>query len=1057
MSTGVTTTENMRKASHDRLRPEERPTIAASPVEIDASWGTILPGYEVLDCLGRGGMGIVYKARHLSLHRQVAIKLLLAGTHASTSAQTRFRAEAEALASLNHPHIVQIHEVGSHNGQLYFVMEYMVGGSLAEHAEAPLPPNQAAQLLHDLAGAIHYAHERGIVHRDLKPGNILLTEDGSAKISDFGVARHLHASEHATRDGAVIGSPGYMSPEQARDQSNLAGPAADVYALGAILYRQLTGQECFGDVSSIAQLRLLLAEDPRPPRRVLSSIPRDLETICLKCLRKEASERYTSARELADDLQRFLNGEPICARPVGRAERLVKWTRRHPAQATICALLFIVALLGVGITLALSLWSQAKEAQQETEVARQAVSDAHDRLQVEQNKTKEALAREEIARKNEEAGRKREEALAARLTVTDYFHRIDLSYRDWSNNQVHQGRAFLALAPPKGLPGWEWDFVKGLSYSEYETVAGHQSEVWGLAIDREEKMLVSSGRDNQLIFWDLKTRRPRRSAHAGAFHVTCVAIHPSGKLAATGSFDRSVRLWDVDGAGLLHTFGGHTDCVKAVAFSPDGKLLISASVDKSIKVWDIEARKELRTLSGHTGAVNCLAFTSDGVLISGSHDYFIRFWNPVSGKLLQSFQAHWTPVLALQLAPDEKQFVSSSADGTIRFWDVASGKQEGEDIRRKQGIYTLAFTRDGKVLAVAGRDAEIQLYDLPGRREREPYRGHLSSVHALHFFSNGDWLVSAGVDHVLHFWHLAGPPRVATLTGHRAAVLGVAFSKDGLLASASHDNTVKLWNTRTCQEVMNLRGLNAPARSIDFHPTLNRLACGASPMGTIIVWDVKTGRELRRIMTPWSMLSCVRYSPDGRYLAAGDGDRKQPGNAVVRMWDAETGKVVRTIPAHQDSVNALAFTPDGRLILTAGGDGYVRGWEAETGKEAFPARDLRAPVMSLAISDDGKQVACGLVNAIVARLSLVRPEIPLVGAHRSAVYSLAWLKGEERLVSASLDGTVKLWHVSSGLEALRLTNQPEECFSVAVSPDGTTIAAGSRNASVKLWATPPRQ
>ncbi len=1058
MSTSITTTENIRSLKREEPAVEERLTLTASPAEIDGSQGVTLPGYEVLDCLGQGGMGVVYKARHLALNRLVAIKVLLAGPRATAFARKRFRAEAEALACLNHPHIVQIHEVGEHNGQPFFVMEYMAGGNLTEYAAAALlPANRSAQLLRDLAGAVHCAHHRGIVHRDLKPGNVLLTEDAVAKISDFGVARQLHAGDNTTRDGAVIGSPGYMSPEQARGQSNLAGPAADVYALGAILYRLLAGKECFGHVSSLAQLRLLLEEDPVPPRRLQTSVPRDLETICLKCLRKEAGERYASALDLADDLGRFLDGEPIHARPVGRGERLVKWARRHPARASVCALLLVVALLGVGIAFALSLWRQAEEqrevaedAQQQTETARQAASAARDNLADEQKHTRAALQREETARK-------RAEDLQARLAVTDYFHRIDLAYREWRDNQVHRGRQVLSAMPPAGLRGWEWEFVRGLNYSEEETVAGHQAEICGLAVDREGTILVSAGRGRQLVFWDLNTRRSRRSSRPGAFQLTCVDLHPGAKLTATGGFDRSVRLWDTDSAQQVHTFAGHAETVKSVVFSPDGKLLASASADRTIKVWDVEGRKELRTLRGHGEAVNCLAFTPDGRLVSGSNDRTIRVWDPASGQLLHSFEAHWSAVLVLRLTPDGKQFVSGSLDGTIRFWDVATWKQQGEDLRRKHPIYALAVSPDGKTLAAAGRDGEIQLYDRASGREREAYRSHLGAVHALHFLGKGDSLVSAGADQLLHFWRLDTPPRVATLTGHHSAVLGVAFGKDGLLASASHDCTVKLWNTRTGQEVKTLRGHAGPVRSLDFHPTLPRLAAGGAPLGVVLVWDFDTGRELRKITTPWRMLSCVRYSPDGRYLAAGEADGKPGGESVVRLWQAETGTEYRTLPAHRGGVNALAFTPDGRLILTAGRDGLVRGWEVDTGKEALPAKKLGASVMGLAIAPDGKRVVCCLVNARVAHFALDRPEITYLQSHTSAVYGVAFLEGSKRFVTASLDGTVKIWHAATGLEALTVSTQPEEFFSVAVSPDQTTIAGGSRNGSVKIWAAPPRR
>jgi serine/threonine-protein kinase len=306
-------------------------------------------GYELLDELGRGGMGVVYQARHLALNRVVALKMVRTGGDAGPEEAARFRAEAEAAARLQHPHVVQIFEVGEHEGRPYLALEYAAGGSLARKlGGTPLSPAEAAALVEPLARAVDAAHGRGIVHRDLKPGNVLLTADGTPKVADFGLARCAGAEGAHTQTGAVLGTPSYMAPEQAAGKSREVGPAADVYALGAILYECLTGRPPFKGATPLETLEQVRSREPVPPSHLQPRVPRDLETVCLKCLEKEPHRRYASAAALADDLARFREARPVSARPVGRLGRAWKWCRRRPAAAALAAVVFLGALGALG-------------------------------------------------------------------------------------------------------------------------------------------------------------------------------------------------------------------------------------------------------------------------------------------------------------------------------------------------------------------------------------------------------------------------------------------------------------------------------------------------------------------------------------------------------------------------------------------------------------------------------------------------------------------------------------------------------------------------------------
>jgi hypothetical protein len=341
------------QAELDALFPAAPQQGVSSPVLRQE--GTVLPripGYEVEVVLGRGGMGVVYKAWHLRLNRAVALKMLLAGPYARPEELERFLREAEAVAGLRHANIVQVHDVGDLEGQPYFTMEFVEGGTLAQKvADTPQPAGQAAALVATLAEAIQVAHQGGIVHRDLKPANILLAADGTPKVTDFGVARRLEDGGALTLTGSPLGTPNYMAPEQALGQKDVIGPATDVYALGAIFYELLTGRPPFRAETAAATFQLVVAEDPVPPSRSNPLVPRDLETICLKSLLKEPQRRYGSAVELAEDLRRFGAGDPIRARPAGCLESTIKWARRRPAAAALIAtvLLLVVGASGAAL------------------------------------------------------------------------------------------------------------------------------------------------------------------------------------------------------------------------------------------------------------------------------------------------------------------------------------------------------------------------------------------------------------------------------------------------------------------------------------------------------------------------------------------------------------------------------------------------------------------------------------------------------------------------------------------------------------------------------------
>jgi eukaryotic-like serine/threonine-protein kinase len=544
------------------------------------------------------GYGVVYKARHLALKRTVALKMIRACGHTDPAELARFRLEAEAVARLQHPNIVQIHEVGEAGGLPYCALEFVEGGSLAGKIDGkPLPAREAAKLVEALARAVQLAHSRNVVHRDLKPANVLLTAYGTPKVTDFGLARQLDSDSGATQAGAVMGTPSYMAPEQASGSSHEAGPAADIYALGAILYECLAGRPPFKGKTVVETLDQVRTQEPAPPSRFRAGVPLDLETICLKCLRKEPEKRYVSAAELAGDLVRYQCGEPIQARPVGVGERVLKWVRRRPMVAALVGLVFLATAAGLGGIA----WAYG-EALAEKKAADNAKDDALKQKKAADDAKDDALKQKNAA----------EQALAN--------SQVMLADAAWRGGNV--GLALDRLDEvPADLRRWEWRYLKRTSSGSLFTLYEHTGPVYSVAFSPDGARLASGSHDGTVKVWDARTGQELRTLKGHTDVVRSVAFSPDGARLASGSegFDRArkslvgeVKVWDARTGQELLTLKGHTGYVSSVAFSPDGARLASGSSDKTVRVWDARTGQELHTLKGHTGVVTSVAFSPEG-------------------------------------------------------------------------------------------------------------------------------------------------------------------------------------------------------------------------------------------------------------------------------------------------------------------------------------------------------------------------------------------------------------------------------------------------------------
>jgi eukaryotic-like serine/threonine-protein kinase len=1071
-------------------------------------------------------MGVVYRARQKSLNRTVALKMLLSGVHASPLELARFKTEAEAVAQLQHPNIVQIYEIGEHNGLPFFAMEFVEGPSLAEPlSKGPVNPRAAAQLIETLARAVQVAHERGIVHRDLKPANVLLASapqwtaslrDASGlgaqslhwgvvlgdaqsplvrcvpKITDFGLAKRL-ADEHShTQTGAIVGTPSYMAPEQAvgagpsADRANQRiGHPIDGYALGAILYELLTGRPPFLADTALDTVMQVINDEPVPPLQLQPRVPLDLQTICLRCLEKDPRRRYGSAVALADDLARFLAGEPILARPVGTIERTIKWVRRRPAIAALLGLLVVTFLTGfAGVTWK---WLDAEQQRQAAEQAR---------------------AGERQQREAAEEAQRNEQRLRLQAEDTLYLNRISLADRECAAANLRHAEELLDLCPADRRH-WEWRYLKSLCHGELRSLADHGAPVNHLARSPDGKYIASAGgqpyqSDAQglIIIWDAATFEvvKKLSGHLGG--VGNIAFCPDGDhLVSTARFTdlgkiirnqvgleeatrSEVRVWNVKFSRTELHMPGYS----ALAASPDGKLLAGAAVNEDIRVWDPKTR-DVRLHLPLSGLVTRLVYSPDGRwLAAGWQDLQV-------GKLARGevdlgagtrtgtviFDArtgveHWAMAgqSEAEFSPDGKRLATAGQDRTARLWDVATRQELAVFRGHTHVVNGLAFSPDGTRVATASLDKTARVWDADSGQEVRTLRGHNDMVSHVLFTADGNRVITASWDGTMKVWNASSEPEFRTLKGHTSFIANLAFGPDSRLIASAGQESVRLWDVEAGKEIFHLGGAQ---QCLSFRPDGKRLATGGQD-DTVQVWDVEGaagGRQptrLQQFAGHTGRISTVAFRPDGQQVASastGSQDGRKAGE--VFLWDPETGVRTGQLPELKASALSLAWRPDGQRLATLTADGTVQVWEPAAGKEVRslrPAPAFGSSYLALgvvAFSPDGKRLAAASSNAldIHQRAEVVVWDadtgevLTRMAGHSAPVSGLSFTPDGQRLASASWDinrgavGEVKLWDVATGTEILTLRGH----VAVDFSPDGRFLAAVGGDvlgaSVIKVW------
>lgn len=1016
--------------------PSEQQESAA-----DASSPPVVAGYQVLSEIGRGGMGVVYRAQQTAVGRLVALKVLRILDGPSVGGMSRLRIEAEAIGRLQHPNIVQIYDVGETNGRPYLAMELVDGKNLGDRLKTgALAPRDAAQLVATLAQAIHHAHTRGIVHRDLTPGNILLDNSDHQltvpKITDFGLAKVLEGDHsEQTQTGAILGTPSYMAPEQARGHVRLVGPCTDVYGLGAVLFATLTGRPPFRGPSTWETTRQVIEDLPPSLSKLAVGVPHDLETICRKCLAKAPHQRYSSAQHLADDLNRFLQRQPITARRVGAAERLRLWARRNPAVAATTA----IAILCVLLTGAIGFGQVLVE-------------------------------RDRFRRQRDRA-----EANLFQSLLTDARAQIKARDSGWWWSAMDSLRRAAALKVPDRDTAGLRDVVVECMGSEYPCFRlhggwkGHQGFVTAVALSADGRIAASGSADQIVRVWSIPDGKCLATCAGHTGTITGVAIHPNDSQMVSSSLDGTLRWWPLN---ELHS--AQTQSISSV-----------------------------RTVHLDAGSVNAIAFAPDGAfLTAGCQDGSVFLVPGMGSELPRRLSREDGEVLALTFQPGKPTLAISVADQPVRFRELESGQEQhrqhlGDHIR------SLAFDPTGAHMAAADPASfGFCVIPVPPKGSVLGYHHlhtnsvvHLSRVARIGRDRFNDWMTAA-LDGSIRLWETdyRGLNERAVARGDFGPVRSAAVGGDKPWVVAGYgDGQLRIWELAVPAQRNIPVGGAAPTttfigrtRKLVHPPVICDYSTESDPTAVLIpepgfghgmIWSVAASNNGRWFVTGWNdgslrvrnadslqlmqtltghgdQVWSAAFSPNSKYLASGGND--------IRIWHTADWKQKWALDVGNHLVRAVAFHPHQPWLVAAVKDRTIRAWNYETGQPLGPPVQLDTEAFGLAFRPDGKRLAAACFDQLVRVWDLpndaanpwpAKPATWQIDGHHAEVWAAAYSPDGRWLATGSERGII-LMDAASHQRLVTLRGAEGQVRSLSFSADGELLAAATYYKATIVWRLP---
>lgn len=1074
------------------LQKAETPwSVASADIPAHCLSPQRLGRYHLIRALGHGGYGIVYLAEDPLTRRRVALKVPRQEALFSADLRRRFLREGQAAARLSHPHLAPVYDVSEVGPFCFLVLPYYPAGNLAHYLrthQEPVSARLAANVTAQLADAVQYMHEQGMLHRDIKPSNILLEAKGerieiptnpeydetrfsgaaasdvrglaelTVRLSDFGLAKLPSGVEGdsmpLTRSQQIFGTPAFMSPEQADGRLADVGPQSDIYALGVVLHELLTGRPPFLGANDAATIQQVLNNEPLPLRRLRREIPRDLETICLKCLEKEPRRRYLSAATLLGDLCAFLEGKPIAARPAGWLERTVKWTRRHPART--------IALLGGTAALLASMAGAFLYA-----------------LTMRENAV---LLQNAVNRANEGDIRLRQESYASQIAQAESLRGTG---RDSLLAFVLHSR--LPGFSDKDVRGFEWRYLWAQVLRTPRILKAGHREWANVQFSSEGDWCASIGRDAYLRIWETPSGRQRAAIPIDigrSFLANAIFSHDGRRLLCWAhdvtnlSMSVELTLWAVPTGKLLvrRQVPARPHDYESLGITPDGRYVAyvgnstSRPADATVHIWDSVAENDvpvspsLSTMPSPPGFSmhgNLLAITYRGKTGPPREPNLTEIWDTRAGRLITTLDAIGAMKGDMLFSPDGRMLATSSSGQTpplVCLCDAQTGKVRHKLTGSSGTTASLAFSPDGKTLALGeaqtdGRqpDSRVSFWDVATGARLPRVFQQSSGVSSISFSPDNRALVVGGYDGDLRLFNLTDVPEDAVLRvrGQKEA-WSVAFSPDsGTLAvgyddEAGHDQeTLKLWDARTGKELANLPHGNMVG-NVAFLPDGRTLA-SAGYDHLVKLWDARTHKLVSCLQGHTDRLKCVVVSPNGTLLASAGCDK------IVRVWDAAARKVRYAFHDDVDITHGLAFSPDSKTLAAVDDGGNLHLWEMNTGKVTRLIKD-GVPLISLAFSPSGATLATGNRDGVVKLYDLeTNGEPRVLFAHKGQAQSVTFSPDGNTLATGGADRAVRLWQVATSRELLAFKELPARINSLAFAPNGRHLAAAIHDGSVRVW------